>query len=181
VQLNESYAHLLKSKAGGAAQYLQEHSQKLQWLKKSLEQRKNTLIMIAKEIVKVQQDFLKKGPEYLVPITLKEVADRIGMHESTVSRAVKNKVIQTPKGAFELKYFFTTKIDKVSGENASANSAKLAIKAMIQLEDKIKPLSDQVIAERLEEEKGLSISRRTVAKYREELKLASSSKRKRYS
>ncbi|SFD44537.1 RNA polymerase, sigma 54 subunit, RpoN/SigL [Bacillus sp. OV194] len=181
VQLNESYAHLLKSKASGAAQYLQEHYQKLQWLQKSLEQRKNTLIMIAKEIVSVQQNFLKRGPEHLVPITLREVAERIGMHESTVSRAVKNKVIQTPKGAFELKYFFTAKIETVNGENASAQTAKLAIRKVIEAEDKAKPLSDQAIAEMLASEKGLSISRRTVAKYREELNIASSSKRKRYS
>ncbi|MDN4072145.1 RNA polymerase factor sigma-54 [Fictibacillus terranigra] len=181
VQLNESYAHLLKSKSSGAAQYLQEHYQKLQWLQKSLEQRKNTLIMIAKEIVSAQQNFLKRGPEHLVPMTLREVAERIGMHESTVSRAVKNKVIQTPRGAFELKAFFTAKIETVSGENASSQTAKLAIKKVIEEEDKSRPLSDQAISELLASKKGLSISRRTVAKYREELNIASSSKRKRYS
>ncbi|WHY71487.1 RNA polymerase factor sigma-54 [Fictibacillus enclensis] len=181
IRLNEGYADLLQTKAGGAAQYLQEHFQKLQWLQKSLEQRKNTLIMIAKEIVSAQQRFLKWGPEHLVPMTLREVADRIGMHESTVSRAVKNKVIQTPRGAFELKYFFTAKIETVGGENASAQTAKLAIKKLVDSEDKVKPLSDQAIAEKLISEKGLSISRRTVAKYREELNIPSSSKRKRYS
>ncbi|MGC4376886.1 RNA polymerase factor sigma-54 [Fictibacillus sp. Mic-4] len=181
VHLNEGYTHLLKSEGAAASKYLKEHYQKYQWLLKSLEQRRTTLLKIAEEIVKAQTAFLQKGPQYLEPMTLKDVADRIGMHESTVSRAVKNKVIQTPRGAFELKSFFTTKIEKANGENTSAKVVKLAIAELINQEDKLKPLSDQAIADKLKNERGMNISRRTVAKYREEMNILSSAKRKRYS
>ncbi|EIT87038.1 RNA polymerase sigma factor (sigma54) [Fictibacillus macauensis ZFHKF-1] len=180
VQLHKQYEHLLHNKNNKASSYLQEQYQKYVWLQKSLEQRKNTLVMIAKDIIRQQQDFLRKGPEALVPMTLKDVANRIGMHESTVSRAVKNKWIQTPRGVIALKSFFTTKISTHDGESASSKSAKLAIKKLIQTEDKAKPMSDQSIAETLYSVEGLKLSRRTVAKYREEMKIGSSAKRRRY-
>lgn len=111
---------------------------------------------------------------------MKEIADELEIHESTVSRAVREKYAQTPFGTIELRSFFSSTIKTTSFENASSEQAKNAISDMVKSEDKKKPLSDQVIVKRLEEEKGIVISRRTVAKYRDQLKIPSSSKRKRY-
>ncbi|OOE14274.1 RNA polymerase factor sigma-54 [Fictibacillus arsenicus] len=181
MKLNDSYASLLKDK-NKTSKFIHESYQKFNWLKKALEQRKETLLKITSEIVRVQEryfyTFEKKD---LIPLTLKDVADQIGVHESTVSRAVKNKVLQTTKGAVELKSFFSAKIYTQDGGSASATSAKTEIKKLVESENKLKPLSDQVLAALLEQNSGLSISRRTVAKYREELNIPSSSKRKRYS
>ncbi|MFD1358838.1 RNA polymerase factor sigma-54 [Fictibacillus halophilus] len=181
MKLNDSYASLLKDK-NKKSKFIDESYQKFNWLKKALEQRKETLLKITSEIVRVQEryfhTFEKKD---LIPLTLKDVADQIGVHESTVSRAVKNKVLQTSKGAVELKSFFSAKIYTQDGGSASATSAKTEIKKLVESENKLKPLSDQVLAALLEQNSGLSISRRTVAKYREELNIPSSAKRKRYS
>ncbi|MFC0236306.1 RNA polymerase factor sigma-54 [Fictibacillus phosphorivorans] len=181
LKLNESYGTLLNEK-NATSKFLDDSFQKFNWLKKALEQRKETLLNITNEIVRVQEKyFLTFDRSDMVPLTLKEVADEIGVHESTVSRAVKNKVIQTSKGAVELKSFFTAKIFTQDGGSVSATSAKSEIKKLVENEDKTKPLSDQILASLLEKNSGLSISRRTVAKYREELNIPSSSKRKRYS
>ncbi|MBH0157022.1 RNA polymerase factor sigma-54 [Fictibacillus sp. 5RED26] len=180
LKLNESYGTLLNGK-NATSKFLDDSFQKFNWLKKALEQRKETLLNITNEIVRVQEKyFLTFDRSDMVPLTLKEVADEIGVHESTVSRAVKNKVIQTSKGAVELKSFFTAKIFTQDGGSVSATSAKWEIKKLVENEDKTKPLSDQILASLLEKNSGLSISRRTVAKYREELNIPSSSKRKRY-
>lgn len=180
LKLNESYGTLLNGK-NATSKFLDDSFQKFNWLKKALEQRKETLLNITNEIVRVQEKyFLTFDRSDMVPLTLKEVADEIGVHESTVSRAVKNKVIQTSKGAVELKSFFTAKIFTQDGGSVSATSAKSEIKKLVENEDKTKPLSDQILASLLEKNSGLSISRRTVAKYREELNIPSSSKRKRY-
>ncbi|MBY6036836.1 RNA polymerase factor sigma-54 [Fictibacillus nanhaiensis] len=181
LKLNDSYGSLLNEK-NATSKFLDESYQKFNWLKKALEQRKETLLKITKEIVSAQEKYFlsfEKGD--LTPLTLKEVAQSIGVHESTVSRAVKNKVLQTSKGAVELKTFFTAKIYTQDGGSASATSAKTAIQKLVDSEDKQKPLSDQLLSSLLEKNSGLSISRRTVAKYREELNIPSSSKRKRYS
>ncbi len=180
LKLNDSYGSFLNGK-NATSKFLDDSFQKFNWLKKALEQRKETLLNITKEIVRVQETyFLTFDKSDLIPLTLKEVADEIGVHESTVSRAVKNKVLQTSKGAVELKSFFTAKIFTQDGGSASATSAKIEIKKLVDNEDKQKPLSDQMLAALLEKNSGLSISRRTVAKYREELNIPSSSKRKRY-
>jgi RNA polymerase sigma-54 factor len=180
VRVNASYGNLLKQK-GTSSKYLEDSYQKFLWLQKALEQRKETLLKITQELVKVQEKyFLSFKKEDLIPLTLKDIAEQIDVHESTVSRAVKNKVLQTKKGAVELKSFFTAKICTQDGGTASSASAKTAIKKFVEHEDKQKPLSDQALASLLEKNSGLSISRRTVAKYREELKIPSSSKRKRY-
>ncbi|MFG6495561.1 RNA polymerase factor sigma-54 [Fictibacillus sp. UD] len=180
LKLNDSYGSLLNGKSA-TSKFLDDSFQKFNWLKKALEQRRETLLNITKEIVRVQETyFLTFDKSDLIPLTLKEVADEIGVHESTVSRAVKNKVLQTTKGAVELKSFFTAKIFTQDGGSASATSAKTEIKKLVDNEDKQKPLSDQMLAALLEKNSGLSISRRTVAKYREELNIPSSSKRKRY-
>ena len=181
LKLNDSYGSLLNGK-NATSKFLDDSFQKFNWLKKALEQRKETLLNITKEIVRVQEKYFSTFEKSdLIPLTLKEVADQIGVHESTVSRAVKNKVLQTSKGAVELKSFFTAKIFTQDGGSASATSAKAEIKKLVDNEDKLKPLSDQILASLLEKNSGLSISRRTVAKYREELNIPSSSKRKRYS
>ncbi|RZT21723.1 RNA polymerase factor sigma-54 [Fictibacillus sp. BK138] len=181
MKLNNSYSSLLRDK-NIRSKFIDESYQKFNWLKKALEQRKETLLKITSEIVRVQEKYFHSFEKNdLIPLTLKDVADQIGVHESTVSRAVKNKVLQTSKGAVELKSFFSAKIYTQDGGSASATSAKTEIKKLVESENKLKPLSDQVLAALLEQNSGLSISRRTVAKYREELNIPSSSKRKRYS
>jgi RNA polymerase sigma-54 factor len=178
--MNKNYESLLREK-NTTTKFLEDSFQKFNWLKKALEQRRETLLKITEAIVSAQERyFFTLNKEDLVPMTLKEVADEIGVHESTVSRAVKNKVLQTTKGAVELKFFFTAKITTQDGGSASALTAKTALKKLVEKENKLKPLSDQLLASLLEENSGLSISRRTVAKYREEMNIPSSSKRKRY-
>jgi RNA polymerase sigma-54 factor len=148
------------------------------WLIKSIEQRRQTLYKVVESILKYQKEFLIHGDKRLVPLTLKDVAEDIEMHESTISRATSGKYVQTPRGVFELKYFFTTGLSGKSGE-VSATSVKSIIKGIIDSEDQKKPLSDQVISNILKE-KGMEVSRRTVAKYRDELKIPSSSRRRRF-
>jgi RNA polymerase sigma-54 factor len=149
------------------------------WLAKSLEQRRLTLLKVTQAIVEAQLDFFERGVHYLKPMTQKEIAERVGLHESTISRATSNKYVQTPRGIFELKYFFTSALSTASGEAASSESVKRRIKALIDGEDRKSPLSDQKLSELLLAE-GIEISRRTVAKYREEMLIPSSAKRKRF-
>lgn len=163
-------------------QFLNDKRQDYRWIVRSIEQRKQTLMKVGMAILEEQQDFFLKGPSYLKPLTLKDVAEKIDVHESTVSRAVRGKYIQTPSGMHELKRFFSQALQTGANsdtEQASAAQAKALIETMIAKEDKKKPLSDQLIADRLKE-KGLKLSRRTVAKYREQLRIPSSTKRKRY-
>lgn len=181
VQLNRQYQYMLSQTGKDEAQkYMHEKHSKVLWLIRSIEQRRLTLQMLTEAIVEKQTDFLEKGLAYLKPMTLKEVAEQIGVHESTVSRAVRQKVIQTPKGIFELKDMFTSKIQSSDGSGASSTAVKHAIVNLIESENKQKPLSDQKISDLLKEREGIAISRRTVAKYREELHIPSSAKRKRF-
>ena len=149
------------------------------WLIKSIEQRKRTIYNVASAVVQHQKEFFDKGTKYLKTLTLKEVADGIGMHESTVSRSVNGKYMQTPRGVFEIKYFFSGGITGQDGTGVSSNSIKTIIKEIIDGENPSKPYSDQDIVGILSE-KGIEISRRTVAKYREGMNILSSSKRRRY-
>ncbi|GIN19728.1 RNA polymerase factor sigma-54 [Siminovitchia fordii] len=163
-------------------QYLNDKRQDFRWIMRSIEQRKQTLMKVGMAIIEEQQDFFLKGPRFLKPLTLKDVAEKIDVHESTVSRAIRGKYIQTPSGMHELKKFFSQALQSNAasdGEQASAGQAKTLIKGLIDKEDKSKPLSDQAIANMLKD-KGLTLSRRTVAKYREQLRIPSSTKRKRY-
>ncbi|MED1605515.1 RNA polymerase factor sigma-54 [Cytobacillus kochii] len=181
IRFNESYFR--KFQADGDQEvnrFLQEKKTDFHWIARSIEQRKETLLKVALKIVEKQPEYFWKGPNYLQPMTMKEIADELEIHESTVSRAVREKYAQTPFGTIELRSFFSSTIKTTSFENASSEQAKNAISDMVKSEDKKKPLSDQVIVKRLEEEKGIVISRRTVAKYRDQLKIPSSSKRKRY-
>ena len=129
--------------------------------------------------MKQQENFLEKGPSYLKPLTLREIADRLGIHESTVSRVTQNRYVQTPRGVFKLKYFFDSGVRTEGGGMASSESVKQMIKEMTDKEDPSKPLSDEDIRSRLGQE-GIKIARRTIAKYRGELNISGSSKRKRW-
>ncbi|MDC3423123.1 RNA polymerase factor sigma-54 [Aquibacillus sp. 3ASR75-11] len=182
IKINADYEPLLSStfnKDSQTAKYLQSKYKQFTWLNKSIEHRKWTLYNVMKTIAQEQALFFKKGPQHLRPMTLKEVAEHCDVHESTVSRATNNKYVQTPHGLFELKYFFSSSIRTERGENASSHRIKLMIKELIQEEDHFKPLSDQKITTLLKDQ-NILISRRTVAKYREELGIPSSSSRKRY-
>jgi RNA polymerase sigma-54 factor len=160
-------------------QYVSTQLQSANWLTKSLEQRARTILLVASEIVRRQDAFLVEGVSGLKPLNLKAVADAIGVHESTVSRATSNKFIQTPRGLFEMKYFFTTSIASAGvGEAHSAESVRHRIKQMIDAEDPNDVLSDDVIVARLREA-NIVVARRTVAKYRDNLRIPSSVDRRR--
>ncbi len=177
IHLNETYMSL-KDTNPSASSYIKDHYRQYQWLVKSIEQRKATIIKITNTIIEKQRPFLEHGFSDLHPMTLKEVADAIGMHESTVSRATNNKVIQTPSGSYEMSRLFTSKLGTSDNSNASSAQVKILLKQLIDNEDQKKPLSDQKLAEHVKKHNGITISRRTVAKYREELNILSSSKRK---
>ena len=150
------------------------------WLIRSIEQRRLTLYKVVESILKFQRDFFDFGNGALKPLVLKDVAEDISVHESTVSRATNGKYVQTPRGLYELKYFFTSSVsDENGGEGVSSTSVKEQIKELIDKENPQKPLSDQKIADLLEN-KGINISRRTVAKYRDEMMIPASSMRRRF-
>jgi RNA polymerase sigma-54 factor len=160
-------------------EYIREKIRAGKFLIKSLHQRQQTILNIANEIVKRQREFMEKGVAYLKPMTMVQVAEVVGVHETTVSRAVSNKYIETPQGVFEMKYFFTSGIPTGSGTSVSNTSVKEKLSEMIKHEDAAKPLSDEEIVKRLKED-GIVIARRTVAKYRSELNILPSHLRKTY-
>jgi len=149
------------------------------WLIKSIEQRKQTIYNVVKAVVKYQKDFFDCGSKHLKTLTLKQIAEDVGIHESTVSRSINGKYMQTPRGVFEIKYFFKSGVADEKGVGISSSSIKTFIKEIITEENQASPFSDQDMVALLGE-KGIELSRRTVAKYRDELKIPSSSKRKRY-
>jgi RNA polymerase sigma-54 factor len=159
--------------------YVQEKMRAATWLIRSIEQRQRTLRKVVESLVRFQKQFLLDGIEHLRPLVLKDVANDIGMHESTVSRATANKYVHTPQGIFELKYFFTSSIRGTDGSDVSSESVKQRIQQIISAEDPKQPHSDQWISQALAKE-NIDIARRTVAKYRELLGILPSSKRKRF-
>jgi RNA polymerase sigma-54 factor len=161
-----------------AKDFINEKLRSAQWLIRAIEQRRRTIIKVTECIVEKQREFLEKGVSYLKPMILRDVAEAVGMHESTISRVTSNKYVHTPQGLFELKYFFNSSISRVGEEDIASESVKQAIKAIISVEDKTRPMSDQAIVKRLKDENGVRIARRTVAKYREMLGILSSAKRK---
>ncbi len=161
------------------SKYLNEKYNSALWLIKSIEQRRQTIYNVVAAVVEHQKEFLDKGPKYLKTLTLKQVAEALNIHESTVSRSINGKYMQTPRGVFEIKYFFSSGVTGGSGEGMSSNSIKTFIKEIVESEDPKKPYSDQEMVEILSR-KGIEISRRTVAKYREGMNILSSSKRRRY-
>ena len=160
-------------------QYLQDKIRSASWLIKSIYQRQKTIYKVMESILKFQREFFEKGIAYLKPMVLRDVAEDIGMHESTISRVTTNKYAYTPQGIFELKYFFNSSINRINGDAIASASVQEKIRQIILNEDPRKPYSDDKIAELLKES-NVNIARRTVAKYRGMMKLLSSSKRKQF-
>ncbi len=159
-------------------EYIQEKIKAGQWLMKSIEQRQKTIYKVTKSILRFQRSFFEKGIHYLKPLVLKDVAEDIDVHESTVSRITTNKYVHTPQGIFELKYFFTSGIDQEQGEAVSSKRIKDMIQQMVQNEDVRSPYTDLQIADILQKRSSIKVARRTVAKYREALNILPSNKRK---
>ncbi|QQE79981.1 RNA polymerase factor sigma-54 [Alicyclobacillus sp. SO9] len=181
VHIDKTYQALLAQQSDPAAKrFLQQKLQGVYWLRKALVQRQITLARVATAIVDVQQRFFTQGPSGLQPLTLKQVADTVDLHESTVSRTVRGKYMETPVGVFELKYFFTSELQTSSGNHSvSAHSVKHLIRTLVGREDALHPLSDEALSKQLLEH-GIRVSRRTVAKYRDEMRIPASSKRRRF-
>ena len=165
------------AKGAKAREYIQERLRSAQWLIRSIQQRQRTIVRVTESILRFQREFFEKGSAYLKPLILRDVADDIGMHESTVSRVTTNKYVHTPQGIFELKYFFNSGITRSNGDDLASEAVKLKIKQIVAGEDARHPHSDQKIVELLREQ-NIEIARRTVAKYREQLRIQPSSKRK---
>ena len=181
LRINALYQNVLRQNDGmqsDTREYLEEKFRSAIWLMKSVEQRRQTLLRVTKSLCKFQREFLDKGLAYLKPLVLKDVADDIGMHESTVSRVTTNKYVYTPQGVFELKFFFHSGLESLDGDAKSSVSVKDIIRKAVAAEDSRKPLTDQQLMMILEA-KGVKIARRTIAKYRQELHIAPASRRKR--
>lgn len=193
LRINPYYQSFLKTKKNEAVkannksndqeqdltyQYIVEKIKSGDWLMKSIEQRQKTIYRVSKSILKFQYEFFEKGIDYLKPLVLKDVAEDISVHESTVSRITTNKYVYTPQGIFELKYFFTSGIDQGDGAIISSKKIKDYIKKLIETEDRKKPHTDLQIKNQLLEDAGIKVARRTVAKYREAMNVLPSNKRK---
>jgi RNA polymerase sigma-54 factor len=167
------------SLAGSAREYMQEKMRAAAWLIKSIQQRQKTIYRVMESILKFQREFFEKGIAHLRPMILKDVAEDIEMHESTISRVTTNKYVYTPQGIFELKYFFNSSINRVRGDAVASASVQERIRQIIDGEDPKKPYSDEKIS-RILEASNIDIARRTVAKYREMMKILPSNKRKQF-
>ena len=176
VRLNEGYASLIGR--GSSHATMRSQLQEARWLLKSLEIRNDTLTKVARAIVERQADFLDHGEEHMRPMILKDIAEAIEMHESTISRITSGKYMHTPRGVFELRYFFSSQVEGEDGRGTSSTAIRAKIRKLIKEENPSDPLSDARLAEILSQE-GIPVARRTVAKYREALGLASSAERKR--
>jgi RNA polymerase sigma-54 factor len=180
LRINPIYKRLI-DKGGDTSDetraYVKDKFRSALWLLKSVDQRQKTIYKVARSIVAFQTEFLDHGIEHLKPLVLRDVANDIGMHESTVSRVVNNKYMHTPQGVFEMKYFFHSGISSSYGENVSSVTIKQRIRKIIEVEDAKRPLSDSKIVSILQKE-GLVLARRTIAKYREELRIPTSNQRK---
>jgi RNA polymerase sigma-54 factor len=183
LRVSPYYRSILADKAGNGREvreYIEGRMRSALWLIRSIEQRQRTIYKVASSLVKFQRDFLERGITALRPLTLKEVAEDIGMHESTVSRVTTNKYVHTPQGLFELKYFFHRGVPSTRGETVSSLKVKDLIHKLLTVEDSGRPMSDQRIVELLRRDHSIEIARRTVAKYRGQLKIPSSSRRRLY-
>jgi RNA polymerase sigma-54 factor len=178
LRLNNYYIDLLRKSGGADADYLKGRLQEARWLMSSLELRNRTLMRVAQAIVDEQQGFLDDGEIAMQPLVLKTISERIGVHESTVSRATTRKYMLTPRGLFELKYFFSSHVRTERGGAVSATAVKARLQLLLENEPPGKPLSDQDLSDLLRQT-GIVVARRTVAKYRESLGIGSSSERRR--
>ena len=181
LRVNDLYQEMLTEQLKNSTEkeYIQEKLKSATWLIKSIQQRQRTIFRVTEKLVERQRDFFEKGIEHLKPMILRDIADDIGMHESTISRVTNNKYVHTPQGLFELKYFFNSSVSRSGGDSMASASVKKIIADLIKQEDPKKPLADQKIVDVLEE-KGIQVARRTVAKYREQLGILPSSKRKKF-
>ncbi|MEY4617098.1 MAG: polymerase sigma-54 factor [Pseudomonadota bacterium] len=182
LRVSNLYKNVMKGAIGSqkdpkAQDYIQDKLRSAIWLIKSIHQRNRTIFKVTESLVKHQRDFFDKGPAFLKPMILRDIANDIGMHESTVSRVTTSKYVHTPQGIFELKYFFNSGISSSDGDALASEAVKLKIKDLVAKEDAKKPLSDQQIVDLLKKD-GLVIARRTVAKYRDLLRILPSSRRK---
>jgi RNA polymerase sigma-54 factor len=180
LKINNYYKEILSNKNSlekNTKEYIQEKLKSAAWLIKSIHQRQRTIFKVTESIVQFQRNFFEKGVTHLRPLVLRDVAEHIQMHESTISRVTTNKYVHTPQGVFELKYFFNSAINSMEGDSIASESVKEHIKNLIKNEDKSSPLSDQEIAEKLKGS-NIDVARRTVAKYRETLGLLPSRKRR---
>lgn len=179
IDLNSYYLSLM-NQSKELSNYFSNFYTNYKWLINSLERRKETIIKIMQVIITKQRSFFYNGIDYVQPLTMKEIAQEIGVHESTVSRATANKLIQTSIGTFDIRILFNSKLEQENGEFVSKSNVVKILKEIISNENKLKPLSDQEISELIENEWGINISRRTIAKYREEQNILSSVKRKEF-
>ena len=176
VRLNQSYASLIGRNASHAT--MRAQLQEARWLLKSLEIRHETLMKVARSIVERQTAFLEHGEEHMRPMILKDIAEAVAMHESTISRVTSGKYMHTPRGVFELRYFFSSQVEGADGSGTSSTAIRAKIRKLVKDEDSEAPLSDGRIAELLSSE-GIPVARRTVAKYREAMGIAASNERRR--
>jgi len=180
LRINNYYKEILNRKDSlekGAKEYIQEKLRSAAWLIKSIHQRQRTIYKVTETIVQFQRGFFDKGVTHLRPLVLRDVAEHIQMHESTISRVTTNKYVHTPQGIFELKYFFNSAINSMQGESVASESVKERIRSIIKSEDKNKPYNDQEVADILKKH-NICVARRTVAKYRESLGILPSRKRR---
>jgi RNA polymerase sigma-54 factor len=182
MHLNKIYQKEVLKQAQSQAEkeYVRGKVESANWLRRNIEQRQNTILRVSNAIVDVQRDFMFKGVEHIKPLTLQNIADVVGMHESTIARTTRGKYMQTPQGFFELKYFFSPGLSKEGGDDQSSTSIQALVRKIIDKEDKRKPLSDQKIADLIKNEHGISIARRTVTKYREGMNILKTSLRRAY-
>ena len=179
IRINNSYAALVKrADSSDDNNYLRDNLQEARWFIKSLQSRNETLMKVATRIVEHQKGFLEYGEEAMKPLVLHDIAEAVEMHESTISRVTTQKYMHTPRGIFELKYFFSSHVSTKGGGECSSTAIRAIIKKLIAAENARKPLSDSKITELLEN-KGINVARRTIAKYRESLSIPPSNERKR--
>ncbi len=179
IRINETYASMARhARNSSDSQFIRSHLQEAKWFIKSLESRNDTLLKVANCIVQQQQDFFEYGEEAMKPMVLNDVAEAVEMHESTISRVTTQKFMHTPRGIFELKYFFSSHVNTDNGGECSSTAIRALIKKLVAAENPAKPLSDSKIADLLTEQ-GIMVARRTIAKYRESLSIPPSSQRKR--
>jgi len=177
IRVNELYSDIARDKHASDHQYIQDQLQEARWLVKSLENRNETLLRVAREVVKRQQAFLEHGETAMKPMVLHDISEALDLHESTISRATTNKYMLTPRGVFELKYFFSTGLTTSSGDMTSSTAIQWRIRKLVNEEPVNKPYSDSKLTQLLNQE-GINVARRTVAKYREALHIPPSSQRK---
>ena len=178
LKVSNHYKSGLRGQNKDTQEFIKKRLSSAMWFIKSIEQRQQTIRKVSESIVRYQRDFFERGAEHLRPLVLRDIAMDIGMHESTVSRVTSNKYMHTPQGIFPMKFFFNSRIESAGGGDLASEAVKRKIRRYIEEEDNKKPLSDQGIADLLDRDEGIQIARRTVAKYREQMGISSSSQRK---